>query len=353
MDALDVVLVHITGIGLEIQAEVISCLTIPFDPQLSDNLRSIASGVHCNVQMITEINAEFSQLHLVTLRELLKGKHIDLIAVHGQTIFHKPPISWQLLSPGIIAYGLHTPIVFDLRSADLCAGGQGAPITPLADFILFRSTTERRAIINLGGFCNITVIERGSMFNLGDNHLTNWKTMLRGGDVCACNHLLDDLMRTHLNIPFDRNGKIASQGKINKSLYQKLINLLSEQCQQNRSLGSGDELFNWYKDHEHLQIHDLARTACAAIATIITKPGPIDRLILAGGGVKNNALITEIKDRSLRPVNLSDDFGVPIAYREAIAIAILGTLCWDRIPITIGNITGAVIPPLAGSWIIP
>ena len=75
---------------------------------------------------------------------------VDLVAVHGQTIVHRPPVSWQLVNPAPVAARLACPVVFDLRQADLAAGGQGAPITPIADWVIFRAPGVRRAIVNLG-----------------------------------------------------------------------------------------------------------------------------------------------------------------------------------------------------------
>ena len=111
----------------------------------------------------------------------------DLVVAHGQTVFHAPPASWQLLNAAPIARAVRAPVVFDLRQADLAAGGQGAPITPLADWIMLRAhgpAAAGRAIVNLGGFCNVTILPSGA-----------GPEGVRGMDVCPCNHLLDGVAR--------------------------------------------------------------------------------------------------------------------------------------------------------------
>src|SRR5690606_34298498 len=121
----------------------------------------------------------------------------DLVAVHGQTVHHEPPVSWQLVNPWPIAQYADCPVVTDLRGADLAAGGQGAPITPIADWLLFRDRREgaggrqTRVVVNLGGFCNITLLPGRSPPTGGQGGATLRARPLPGveqiqaRDVCA------------------------------------------------------------------------------------------------------------------------------------------------------------------------
>jgi 1,6-anhydro-N-acetylmuramate kinase len=156
----------------------------------------------------------------------------DLVAVHGQTVFHAPPVSWQLLSAAPIAHALRVPVVFDLRAADLACGGQGAPITPIADFVLFRDEEENRAVVNLGGFCNVTLLERGSSLEL---------SRVRARDVCACNQVLDAVARACLGRAFDEGGSRAASGRVDAGSYAS-CSRSSRHSRARRSLGTGDEL---------------------------------------------------------------------------------------------------------------
>ncbi len=352
IDGLDAALVEIKGRGLLIRAEVQRCLSLPLG-ELTEPLRLLARQEPMPTGEITRIAREFSLLHLQALKELIGDREIDLVAVHGQTVFHRPPLSWQLINPAPIAYGLGVPVVYDMRAADLAIGGQGAPITPLADFILFRNPDEARCVVNLGGFCNITILPACVKEN--ESGLSDCVKLIRGRDVCVCNRLLDRIARVLFRQPYDENGENAVSGEVQRKPFNSLLALLEAQSDSNRSLGTGDELKIWLDDNIKVyKPNDLARTACAAIAEAITTAcKPVDRLILAGGSVKNRALVAEILDRSEVPVDMSDAYGVPAQFREAVAMAVLGALCHDRIPITLPSVTGVVKAPVSGCWVLP
>ncbi|MCK6489871.1 MAG: anhydro-N-acetylmuramic acid kinase, partial [Planctomycetes bacterium] len=133
-----------------------------------------------------------------------------------------------------------------------------------------------------------------------------------------------------------------------------LVRLLEEQRGAGRSLGTGDELQEWLGRSRTVEPADLARTACAAIAhTIVQASAGCDRLVLAGGGVLNRALMAELKERAGIPVQPSDTLGVPAAWREAMAWAVLGALSQDRVPVTLPQVTGVAKAPISGCWTLP
>lgn len=344
IDGVDAALVAIEGAGLTMRALVLRCTSRALG-ELADPLRALAQQQATTSGDIACAAEALARLHLEVLQELIAGERIDLVAVHGQTIFHHPPISWQLINPAPIAQRLRVPVVFDLRAADLAAGGQGAPITPLADYVLFRSPDETRAVVNLGGFVNFTVLEAGQPISA-----------IRGGDVCVCNQLLDALARRLFGQAFDRGGQRARAGAVQPEPFDDLVPRLGTQLSADRSLGTGDELAEWIERYVgRFRGEDLARSACAAIAEAVTQAvGRVDRLLLAGGSIKNQALLDEFRARSPAVVSPTDDFGVPGEYREAAAMAVLGALCQDRVPITLPQVTrvsGA--SPVAGSWVYP
>ncbi|NQU66064.1 MAG: anhydro-N-acetylmuramic acid kinase, partial [SAR324 cluster bacterium] len=279
---------------------------------------------------------------------------VNLIALHGQTIYHSPPLSWQLINPTLIAQKLNVPVIFDLRAADLAQGGQGAPITPLGDFILFRDIVEKRSIVNLGGFCNITTLPGISNSAKNDVDLEYWQSLVGGFDLSPCNHLLDKISRDLIGQPYDENGNNALTGSVSKKPFEKLHSILSGMFNEKRSLGTGDETSQWISRFSGDVIAvDLARTACAAIAQMIVDSVDSDRIILAGGGVKNAALMEEITKRFSGKVSTSNEFGIPSEHREAIEMAILGALCQDRVPITLPQVTGSKTKFISGCWVLP
>jgi anhydro-N-acetylmuramic acid kinase len=311
-------------------------------------------GSRC--RRVAGLSREFALLHIEALRELVGGGRVDLVAVHGQTVFHAPPVSWQLLCAAPIAQALGAPVVFDLRAADLAAGGQGAPITPLADYVFFRDARETRGVLNLGGFCNYTWLPRGagSSADAGEMGAVEGLAAIRGGDICACNQLLDALARTLLSAAWDEGGRRALAGRVQPQMRDELLELLRGQAAASRSLGTGDELRGWIeRRRDDVAAQDVLRCACDAIAAVAAERiGGVDRLIVAGGGVRNGALRAALSQRAA--VSISDDLGVPAQGREAAAMAVLGALCQDRVPITLPQITGCREPaPVAGVWVYP
>jgi 1,6-anhydro-N-acetylmuramate kinase len=341
IDGIDVALVRIHGHGYAMRAEHVRGASRDFGA-LGKDLRRLAEQQPLPAREIARLARDLALVHLDAIGDL-GAERIDLVVAHGQTVFHAPPLSWQLLNPAPIAYTLGVPVVSDLRAADLARGGQGAPITPLADHVLFRGG-EPRAVVNLGGFCNITLLPGGD-----DG------TRIRGGDVCACNQVLDHLARELFNEAYDRGGERAERGRVEKRALAALAAQLALQAKGGRSLGTGDELGEWVaRWRERTPPADLARTACAAIAQTIAKAcSGAKRLVLAGGGVRNRALVAEISQRAGAPVVASDKLGVPAAMREAMGMAVLGALCQDRVAITVSAITGVESPPISGSWTLP
>jgi len=261
----------------------------------------------------------------------------DLVAVHGQTIVHKPPVSWQLVNPAPIATRLRCPVVFDLRQADLAAGGQGAPITPLADWVLFRRAGTRTAVVNLGGFCNASIVTG----DLDD---------VLGFDVCACNQVLDAVARAALGASCDQDGRAARSGRSDGDAAEALRATLDAQRSAGRSLGTGDEAAAWVAEHRRrLSGADLAATAVAAVSGCINAAvaeHDVHDVVLAGGGARNQALV-----KAIGGAVLSDRLGVPVEAREALAMAVLGAMSADGVPITLPQVTGCRTPaPVAGTW---
>jgi anhydro-N-acetylmuramic acid kinase len=158
-----------------------------------------------------------------------------------------------------------------------------------------------------------------------------------------------------LDRAFDENGQAALAGTPDDRAVADLGRRLGTQARARRSLGTGDECAAWIDRHRtRVPPADLAASACAAVAATIAKAcTQTQRIVLAGGGVRNACLVRELKGRCPVPVVLSDDLGVPAGYREAMAWAVLGALCQDRIPVTLPAITGVGTAPIAGLWCLP
>ncbi len=356
IDGLDCAVVRASGRGLELRASFVRGSTTELGV-LATPLRNLAGQSPMTAGEIASLSHEFSLLHAGAVRELVGHDSLDLVCVHGQTIFHKPPLGWQLLNPWPIARALNTPVVFDLRGADLAAGGQGAPITPIADALLLRHHPELAggfAVVNLGGFANATRVPGEACgANAGD-----WTRTVRGFDICACNQLLDRIARDVLGVAFDDGGRIAGSGSPDPSAASILLGAFKGQGDVPRSLGTGNESFQWIDEtRKSLSGADLAATACEAIGVaIVERCRGAHAILLAGGGARNAALVSAIRRHAgcTSAVLPTDHFGIPIAFREAIEFAVLGALCQDGVPITLPAVTGVPSPgPLSGAWVYP
>jgi 1,6-anhydro-N-acetylmuramate kinase len=376
IDSIDAALVEISGRGLEMTARFIRGASAPLG-DLAARLRQLADQQPMTAGDIASLSRDFSLAHIPVIRQLLTDANADLISIHGQTVVHRPPVSWQFLTPAAIAHQLKRPIVYDLRAADLAAGGQGAPITPLADWVWFRRHRVAGgggciAVVNLGGFCNVTRLFAeptdprtiDQMVNaakalghpeMADGFRDKSPAKISGADVCPCNHLLDTIARRLFSAPYDEDGRRAEKGEPVSEAQEDLEGVLASLRRANRSLGTGDETGEWISRwRARCRAEDLAATACEAIAVLIAREVRADLVLLAGGGVKNRALRRAIESCCSCRVQLTDDLGLPASYREAACFAILGALCQDRIPITLPQVTHVPSPaPISGTWVLP
>lgn len=344
LDGLDGALVRIEGEGLGIRASFVRGGSVGLGA-CAEALRRLAGGEAVTAREIVQSVHDFSILHAELARRLLEGGRADLIVAHGQTVLHDPPLSWQAIDPAVIACATGSPVLSDLRGADLASGGQGAPITPLADFVFFAGESPL-AVVNLGGFANATLLgPRASGIE-----------SVKGFDICACNHVLDGVARAALARPFDEGGAEAIKGVPDPEASAELSRVLIAQAEAGRSLGTGDEASEWIERRQgSLSPSDLCATATTAVGGVIaSRLAGASRVLLAGGGVRNRALFEAI-GRSLpgATVETTDSAGLPATYREAASMAVLGALSVDGMPITLANVTGCKTRSQAGSLTPP
>jgi anhydro-N-acetylmuramic acid kinase len=349
LDGVDVAVARVAGTGLGLKVELVRHESAGLGP-LAGMLRRAAAQEPMTTGALAALALSFGERCAEVAAAASDGRsEPSLIAVHGQTIVHRPPVSWQLINAAPIARRFGCPVVFDRRQADLAAGGQGAPITPLADWVLFRDPGTVRAVINLGGFCNVTVLgdDRGEPLS-----------GISAFDVCACNQVLDQAAREGLDAPLDEGGAAAARGEAQDYAVTQLLEILEPQRTAGRSLGTGDEARSWIAEHAgRLMPEDLLASAVEAVGRSIATSlfdHDVGEMVVAGGGACNRALLDTLHRHARRPMRLSDDLGVPVRAREALAMAVLGVLSADGVPITLPRVTGCSDPaPVAGSWCLP
>jgi anhydro-N-acetylmuramic acid kinase len=247
---------------------------------------------------------------------------------------------------------LRVPVCYDLRQADLIAGGQGAPITPLSDWVLYRRAGTPLMVANLGGICNVTYLDGAGL------------DTVHGEDACPCNILLDGLVRELFpGAEFDEGGALARRGRANEEFAWVIADHPFFRGPP-RSAGREDFTPDWVRSviarrTEGMSAHDLLASAVEFVAGYVagrqSDVGRRYRVVLAGGGAKNAYLVERIRARCKSPedVVLSDELGVPIEAREAVGFAVLGALSQDGVPITLPRVTGSTAPARAGAWVYP
>ena len=342
IDAIDACAIELDGHGLEMSAKELGHASQPLG-ELSEPMRRLACDEPMQASEIARLRRLLGEACGEAIAAIGLESDIDLIAVHGQTVHHAPPDSWQLIDPFPLAHRFKARIVSDLRGMDRAAGGQGAPITPLSDWILYRRP-HPVAIVNLGGFINATF--------LPGSDVTDPLQHVQGADICACNQVLDAIARLGLDQPYDEGGSRAMAGASDPELVDGLHALLEAQRTGGRSLGSGDECLDWVRATlEHHDAGDAAASAAAAIAACLAagiKGHDTREVLLAGGGTMNRCLVSCIQESLGVDVDLLDD-GME---REAAAMAVLGALAEDGIPITLAHITGrGETSCMHGSWV--
>ncbi len=279
---------------------------------------------------------------------------VDAITLAGHTFFHRgssPPITLQLGAPHTIAQKTGKPVLFGFRGCDLSLGGEGAPLVPVGDRVLFGELADRVAVVNIGGISNVTWIEKDRE--------------LQARDAGPGNLLLDEVWRAAKfdESRFDENGRVALSGSVDRSL---LGSFKDHPWRERRSLGREQFGQGWFLDFREqlslLSLEDRLATLCAWIAgeiaeTIVelSEGRAPQRLLVGGGGAHHRRLLQEI-DRfvgiSAEPLQ-ETKHGVGADLREAAAFAILGhEWLYGRSGSFLGT-TGATPGAGLGMWAFP
>jgi anhydro-N-acetylmuramic acid kinase len=282
------------------------------------------------------------------LREAgMEPRDIRAIGSHGQTVWHEPegdnPVSIQLGNPKLICKGTSATVVADFRSADLEAGGQGAPLAPLLHQQIFQSTTENRAVLNLGGIANLTMLPASGGVS--------------GFDCGPGNCLMDIWTQRHLQKDYDNGGKWASKGTVNDELLKALLDDPYLKLPPPKSTGLEYYNARWLDKilaNSAYALADiqstLAEFTAVSVADCLRGSAQPNRLLVCGGGTHNTYLMRRIAANLPDVVVESTSrYGVGPDWVEALLFAWLAR---ERLNDTIQDtppITGAEHPVLLGS----
>jgi anhydro-N-acetylmuramic acid kinase len=265
------------------------------------------------------------------------SKNIRAIGFHGQTIRHQPNkgFTLQIGNPALLAELSNINVIADFRSRDVAANGQGAPLVPAFHHEIFSHPTTYRAILNIGGIANVTLL--------------NPKSTVSGFDTGPGNILLDHWSKMHHDKTFDENGSWAKEGKLIKSLLDVFFE--DAYFEKTTPKSTGRDHFNeaWLNKHlnKSYSIQDVQRTlleltALSIVKAIYSYHAKIIEIYLCGGGALNSFLVERLK--TLLPkinIQLTDVLGIPTQYVEAAAFAWLAKQTLFLKPGNLPEVTGA------------
>lgn len=272
---------------------------------------------------------------------------VDAVATHGQTVAHlpdeRPRATLQLIDAARIAEALRVPVVTDFRSADIAAGGEGAPLVPFGDWVVFTEGKRSRAILNIGGIANVTVLPANAS-----------RDDVLAFDTGPGNMVIDAVTArvTERRRAYDADGQLAARGSVDVSLLERA--LAHEYFARTPPKSTGRETFgasfadDIVESGRGLEVEDLVATATALAARSIADSlrrfvaTALDEVVVAGGGARNPTLLRMLAEAlDGVPLRNSDELGVPAEAREALAFAILGAFAMRGEPNTLPRCTGA------------
>jgi anhydro-N-acetylmuramic acid kinase len=369
-DGVDAVLASFSGRPSRPSWRILERSALPYPPQLREALVAAGQGQPLRASDVLELAEALTEVHVLAAQSCDPKHAAQLVGCHGQTLWHRPPTaerqgaSWQLLRAPALAQRLQTPVVFDFRAADLALGGQGAPLVPATDAALLPPIGGWRALVNLGGIANLTLLPpiRGPQA----------KAPVLGWDCGPANTLLD--LAAHQfsggKVSFDANGTWARRGQPDEDLIQRWLQ--EPYLQQAPPKSTGRELFGRLDLAQRLAamqtraqepkqqpnpanaLATLTAFSAAVIGQDLAKGPPVQELLVAGGGCRNGLLMEELQRRCrgtrVRPLA---ELGIGDSDREALAFALLAW--WHALGHhgNLPSVTGASRPAVLGVCVNP
>jgi anhydro-N-acetylmuramic acid kinase len=354
-DGVDAALVRIVGSGPGTKVTLLQHGVYPFTDQLRRRIRELNG-----VKEVCELNFSLGELfaeaavRLIAEAELLM-EDVDLIGSHGQTICHLPPFlagvpsTLQIGEGAVIAERTGVITVCDFRVRDVAAGGHGAPLVPYVDDLLFRHTTQVRALQNIGGIANVTVVGSQLPFPLAF-------------DTGPGNMILDGLaaLASDNRLRIDLDGQLSGAAPAIPELLAEL--LAHPYLARPPPKSAGRELYgegfarNLWERFKDRPLPLMATVAAFTAASIhqayqrfVAPTARVDEIYLSGGGAKNPTVVGELARLFAPvPVRALSDLGMPPDAKEAVAFAILASECVSGQPANIPSVTGARHPVVLG-----
>lgn len=352
-DAVDAAAADLTLEGDTLLLRPLGMVSDPYPEELRTALTAALPPARTTMREVcrldTRIGQAFAAVAVRADRELCDGR-ADLVVSHGQTVYHwvergRVHGTLQIGSPAWIAEATGCPVVSDLRTRDVAAGGQGAPLVSVVDLMWLRGRPGTPAALNLGGIANLTVAA-------GTGDPVAFDTGPANALVDAAVHALTDGRLDH-----DRDGALAARGHVDTALLRRLLD--EPYYAKPPPKTTGKELFHWpylraaLADRDRLPAEDViatvTRLTARTVADAVRSVGASE-VVASGGGTRNPTLMAMLRTALHDiPLRTSDALGLPSAAKESYAFAVLGFLTAHGLAGTVPACTGARRPSILGS----
>ncbi len=371
-DGVDVAICRVSPADSGVRVKVLGHHAMKYPASLRKAALAAMDAKNTSTAELSRLNWRLGEVYADAVEAAVRetGVTPQLIACHGQTIYHQgaptnylsSPIrcTWQTGEAAVIAERMQVPVVSDFRPADLAAGGQAAPLVPMFDFCTFRHPKKSRLLLNLGGIANVTVLPAACRAE-----------DVQAFDTGPANMVIDACMERLFERKFDRNGATAARGRVLEDLLERLLRARYFSASPPKSCGREEygELFVTRFiaacKRESTRKEDVIATATGLTARSITdayrrfcrpqferlSPNTKVEVIAAGGGVRNATLMRMLREQfeslSVR-VRSIEETGLDAEAKEAAAFALLGWLTWHGLPGNLPSATGARHPAVLG-----
>jgi anhydro-N-acetylmuramic acid kinase len=366
-DGINVAIVRLLGRGTAVRFSLLAEQQFEFPARVRRAILAAMNAGNASVADLSRLNFRLGELYADAVLTTKKGhgiKGLDLIGCHGQTIYHqgqaipylgeRMAVTWQIGEGAVVAQRCGTSVVSDFRPADMAAGGKGAPLVPMLDYIVYRHRSRGRILQNIGGIGNLTVIPPAA--KLDD---------LIAFDTGPGNMVIDGCMEALYGKRYDKDGRVAAAGRVLDNIVSEFLG--ERYFQQRPPKTAGREEFGGEYVRRFLRRCGRARKEdIVASATALTVRSIVDGVrrfaiprargrfkdfVVAGGGSRNRTMMTWLAQEFERQgiaVKDSSEFGVPAESKEAIAFAVMAYLTWQRQPGNVPSATGAKKPVVLG-----
>ena len=360
-DGINVAVLRCLGRGFRTRFEVLEHREFAYPPPLRRAILAAMNARSASVADLSRLNFVLGGLYADAVLRTQKSAriHVEMVGCHGQTLYHQGDAAlflgqriactWQTGEGAVIAARLGVPVVSDFRPADMANGGQGAPLVPFLDYLVYRHRRRGRIVQNLGGIANLTAIPARAAAE-----------QVLAFDSGPGNMVIDAVTERLFSRSYDRDGRIAAEGGVLQDVVQELIRHPFFRRRPPKT--AGREQFGREFVSRFLRLCGRApKEDIVATATALTAASIADALrrfvlrrdaqssryrdyIATGGGARNRTLMRMIEEQ-IRPLGMRlrdpEDFGVPSDAKEAVAFAVLAYQTWRRRPGNIPAATGA------------